>query len=164
MTSYNIYPDLPKEHLAPPQPTGPATPQSYCLKVIQSKQKGLLRLEERYGKKYFKYSRILDQLVWLNASLSGLSIAAGISSMTTLSTFIGLPISIPFGAISLAGASVSGVITALTSKYQKKLTKVTKLTDIITLAIAVFQTSVSKALNNGETSESLALFRHCTLR
>ena len=38
----------------------------------------------------------------------------------------------------------------LTSKYQKKLTKVTKLVDILTLAIAVFETSVSKALNNGE--------------
>ena len=38
----------------------------------------------------------------------------------------------------------------LTSKYQKKLTKVTKLVDILTSAIAVFETSLSKALNNGE--------------
>ena len=64
------------------------------------------------------------------------------------STFIDLPLSIPLGAVSLVGASVSGVATALTSKYQKKLTKVTKLVDIVTSAIAVFETSVSKALNN----------------
>ena len=38
----------------------------------------------------------------------------------------------------------------LTSKYQKKLTKVTKVVDILTFPIAVFETSVSKALNNGE--------------
>ena len=61
--------------------------------------------------------------------------------------------SIPFGAVSLAGTSVSGMATALTSKYQKKLTKVTKLVDIVTSAIAVFETSVFKALNNGEVDE-----------
>ena len=89
--------------------------------MIQSKQQGLLRLGERYAKKYSRYSRILDQLVWLNACSSGLSIHTGISSMATLSTFNGLPISIPLGAASLAGESVSGVVTVLTSKYQKKL-------------------------------------------
>ena len=73
-----------------------------------------------------------------------------IKSVVTLSTFIGLLVSMPLGVISLAGASISGVTAALTSKYQKKLTKVTKLANMVTLAIAVFETSVSKALNNGE--------------
>ena len=53
----------------------------------------------------------------------------------------------------MAGASVSGVTTALTSKYQKKLVKVTKLVNIVTSAIAVFETSVSKGLDNGEIDE-----------
>ena len=73
--------------------------------------------------------------------------------MATLSTFIGLPVSIPLGAVSLAGASVSGVTTVLTKKYQKKLSKVTKLTDIITPAIAVFETCLSEALRNGKIDE-----------
>ena len=73
--------------------------------------------------------------------------------MATLSTFIGLPLSIPLGAVSLAGASVSEVTTALTSKYQKKLSKVTELVDIVTSAIVVFEMSVSKALNNCEIDE-----------
>ena len=51
--------------------------------------------------------------------------------------------SIPLCAVSLAGANVGGVTTmALTKNYQKKLSKVTKLTDIVTLAIAVFEMSV----------------------
>ena len=41
MTSYKLYPDLPKE------PSAPLEPQSYRLNVIQSKQQGLLKLEER---------------------------------------------------------------------------------------------------------------------
>ena len=89
----------------------------------------------------------------LNACSSGLSIATGISSVATLSTFISLPVSNPLGAIFLAGASVSGVTTVLTKKYQKKLTKVTTLTDIITSAIAVFETFLSKALRNGKIDE-----------
>ena len=95
----------------------------------------------------------MDQLTWLNPCSSRLSIATGISSVATLSTFIDLPLSIPLGAISLAGASVSGVTTALAKKYQKKLSKVTKLTDIIMSAIAVFETCLSKALRNGKINE-----------
>ena len=110
----------------------------------------MLKLEERHKKKYKKYTAILDRLTWLNACSSGLTVATGISSVATLSTFIGLPVSIPLGVVSLAGASVSGVTTALTSKYQKKLTKVMKLTDIIMPALAIFETCLSKALRNGK--------------
>ena len=88
--------------------------------------------------------------MWLNACSSSLSIATGISSVVTFSTFIGLPVSIPFGAASLTGAIASGIISVLTKKYQKKLSKVTRLVNILTTALAVFETSVSKALKNGK--------------
>ena len=61
--------------------------------------------------------------------------------------------SIPLGAISLVGGSVSGVAMALTKKYQKKLLKVTKLTDIIISALAVFETNISKVLTDGKVDE-----------
>ena len=99
------------------------------------------------------YTKILNWLTWLNACSSRLGTASEISNVATLSTFIDLPASIPFGAISLAGASVSGVATVLTKKYQKKLKKVTKLIDIIMQATAVFETGVSKALSNGKIDE-----------
>ena len=67
--------------------------------------------------------------------------------------FIGLPVSITLCAVSLTGANVSGVATALTKKYLKKLTKVMKLVDIVTSALAAFGTSVSEALNNGKIEE-----------
>ena len=56
----------------------------------------------------------------LNACSSSLSVASGILSVATLSTFIGLPMSIPLVAISLTGVSVSGVATALTKKILKE--------------------------------------------
>ena len=44
-------------------------------------------------------------------------------------------------------------ITKLTKKYQKKLAKVKKLVDIVTSALAVFETSISKTLNDGRVDE-----------
>ena len=85
--------------------------------------------------------------------MSGISIATGISSVATFATFIGLPVSISLGAASLTGAIASGIISALTKKYQKKLKKVTKLIDIITPALVVFERVVSGALKNGIIDE-----------
>ena len=139
-------------HLEETLPSAP--PQdAYHWRLIQSKKLELLKLKEKYEKKHKKYAKILDRLVWLNASSSVITVASGISSVATLSTFIGLPVSIPLATVSLTGVGIGGITTALTKKYQRKLSKVTKLTDIVTSALAVFETSVSKALNDGRIDE-----------
>ena len=107
--------------------------------MIQAKRQGLTDKGQMFKKKYKKYNKILNRLTWLNACSSSLSIATGISSVATFATFIGLPVSIPLGAASLTGAIASGIISVLTKKYQKKLKKVTKLIDIITPALVVFE-------------------------
>ena len=100
-------------------------------------------------KQKYEYTKILGRLTWLNACSSSLSIATGISSAATFATFIGLPVSISLIVASLTGAIASGIISLLTKKYQKKLTKVTKLIDIITPALVVFERVVSSTLKNG---------------
>ena len=74
-------------------------------------------------------------------------------SVATFATFIGLPISIPLGVTSLTGAIASGIILVLTKKYQQKLKKVTKLIDIITPALVVFERVVSGSLKDGVINE-----------
>ena len=107
----------------------------------------MLGLEERYKKKHKKkYSKILD-------CSSDLHVASRLLSAATLSTFIGLPVSIPLGTVSLAGMSVSGMATMLSNKYQKKLVNVTKLVDIMASTLTVFETSISKVLNDGRVDE-----------
>ena len=92
----------------------------------------------------------LERLILINAAASGISIASGISGLATLSTMIGIPISIGLGAVSITGASLAGLTTALVKKYQKKLTKVTRLVDIARSALAVFETSISEAIADGK--------------
>ena len=69
--------------------------------------------------------------MWLNACLSGISVATGISSVATFATFVSIPVSVVLGVASMTGAIASGIISTLTKKYQKKLKKVTRLIDII---------------------------------
>ena len=102
-----------------------------------------------FKQKYKKYNKILNRRTWLNACSSGISVATGLYSVATFAAFIGLPVSIPLGAASLTGAIASGIISALTKTYQQKLKKVTKLIDIITPALDVFERVVSGALKDG---------------
>ena len=155
MVSYNTHPPLPSALLEGPGPRlAEAPPQvAYHLSVVQAKRQGLIAKEKMFKKKYKKYNKILNQLTWLNACLSGISIATGISSVAAFATFIGLPVSIPLGAASLTGAIASGIISALTKKYQQKLKKVTCLIDIVTPALVVFERVVSGALKNGVINE-----------
>ena len=64
MTDYKLYPNLP---LAPPE-----TPRvAYHLSIIQAKRQGLINKEKMCKQKYEKYTKILNQLTWLNACSSG---------------------------------------------------------------------------------------------
>ena len=77
----------------------------------------------------------------------------GISSVATFVTFIRIPVSAALGVASMTGAIASGIISVLTKKYQKKLKKVTKLIDIVTPALVVFESVISGALKDGIIDE-----------
>ena len=57
------------------------------------------------------------------------------------------------GAASMTGVIASGTISVPAKKYQKKLKKVTKLIDIVTPALAVFERVISGALKDGIIDE-----------
>ena len=144
---YKLYPPIPS---APPD----APPQvGYHLNVVQAKRRGLIAKEKMFKKKYKKYTKILNRLTWLNACSSGISIATGISSVATFATFIGIPVSTALGTASMTGAIAGGIISVLTKKYQQKLKKVTRLIDIITPALVVFERVVSGALKDSVIDE-----------
>ena len=116
MTDYKLYPNLPS---APPE-----NPQvAYHLSVIQARIQGLKNKEQMFKQKYEKYNKILNRLTWLNACSSGISVATGISSVTTFATFVGLPVSMALGAASMTGAIASGIISTLNKSIKRNLRK-----------------------------------------
>ena len=154
MTDYKLYPNFPS---APPEALGPRSAENpqvaYHLSIIQAKQKRLKNKEQMFKQKYEKYNKILNRLMWLNACSSGISVATGISIVATFATFVGLPVSVALGAASMTGVIASGIISVLAKKYQKKLKKVTKLIDVVTPALVVFERVISGALKNGVIDE-----------
>ena len=147
MMSYNTYPIL----LSAPPDVPPQV--AYHLNVVQAKRRGLIAKEQMFKKKYEKYIKILNRLTWLNACSSRISIATGISSVATFVTLIGILVSAALGAATMTGVIASGIISVLTKKYQQKLKKVTRLIDIITPALAVFERVVSGSLKDGQIDE-----------
>ena len=147
--SYNTYPILPP--LSAPSPEVPQV--MYHLNMVQAERPVLIAKEKMFKNKYEKYTKILNQLTWLNACSSSLSVATGISSIATFATFIRIPVSAVLGAASMTGVIAGGIILVLTKKYQKKLKKVKKLTDVIMPALVVFERVVSGALKNGVINE-----------
>ena len=121
--------------------------------MVQANRRGLKAREVMFKKKYEKYTKILNRLTWLNACLSGVSIANGISSVATFAIFIEILVSAALGATSVTGAIASGIISVLTKKYQQKLKKVMRFTDIITRALVVFDWVVSGSLKDGIIDE-----------
>ena len=53
----------------------------------------------------------------------------------------------------MTGAIASGIISVPAKRYQKKLKEVTKLIDIVTPALVVFERVISGALKNGVIDE-----------
>ena len=147
MTDYKLYPPIPSAPLEAPPQVG------YHLNVVQAKRRGLKAKEATFKKKYEKYTKILNRLMWLNGCSSGISIATGISSVATFATFIWIPVSAALDAASMTGVIASGIISVLTKKHQQKLKKVMRLIDIVTPALAVFERVVSGALKNGVINE-----------
>ena len=101
----------------------------------------MIAKEKIFKKKYKKYTKILNRLTWFNACLSGISVATGISSVATFATFIGIPVSTALGAASMTGAIASGIISALTKRYQQ------------TPELVIFERVVSGTLKNGVVDE-----------
>ena len=101
MTDYKLHPPI----LSAPPDLPPQV--GYHLNVVQAKRRGLMAKEKMFKKKYKKYNRISNRLTWLNACLSGISIATGISSVVTFATFIRIPVSAALGAASMTGVIAS---------------------------------------------------------
>ena len=95
MTNYNTYPNLqPWDHAAEGPSAPSVAPQVPChLSVIKAKRRGLINKEQMFKmfkmfkKKYEKYNKILNQFRWISACSSEISMATGISSVATFTTF-----------------------------------------------------------------------------
>ena len=142
MDEMKIYPTLPSA------PDGARYQEQYHINTVQSEQKELIALKNRYKEKQKKYRKLLDRLMLAIAGSSFFGIGAGIGGAVTGVTIVGIPLSVGLGSVTLVSAVVNGVVSVFIKKYQKKLWKVEEIQDLITQGTAVFETKTSQSLNN----------------
>ena len=138
----SIYPKLPTA------PEDLSEQDKFNANIINSQFEELVNLRAKFNAKHEKYKKVLERLMLLNAGSSALTIGSGVSSIATGATIVGIPISAGLGGVALFCSGCTALTTALIKKYQKKIDKVIELHDIVTAAISVFETSISRSLED----------------
>ena len=144
------------ENIYPQMLTAPSMSQeSFNIEMVRKYYQDIVNLKEKYTEKQRKYRNAYNRL--LNASTGASSVAllvSGLSTIGTLVTVVGLPISASLGVVSTVSTCV-GVCLLLTSKkYKKKLLKCYELSDKITSSLANFEVLISLSLDDGTVIDS----------
>lgn len=142
--SFNIYPKL-----LPTAPPDLTEQEKFNAGIINTEFEELVKMKNKFIEKIEKYKKNLERLVLINTGASALSVGSGVSAIATGATFVGIPVAAGLGAVALASSVTSGFTGASVKKYQRKINSVNALLDIVTSTIAVFENSVSQALNDG---------------
>ena len=100
-------------------PKLPAAPEysdeqnNFNASTINSELDELVRLKDKFEKKYKKFQKTLDRLTLLNAGSTALTVSSGIISVVAGTTLIGIPISAGLGGVALGASFCAGFISAL---------------------------------------------------
>lgn len=143
MSNQKIYPILPTA------PSGATYQEKYHLNTVRESFKEIEELKKKYARKIEKTQKVLDRLITANASTNGLSVAFGVGGLVTSLSVLGIPVSIGLGSVAVASAISGAITTIFVKKYQQKLSRNEKLYDVVTSAWAVFETNISRSLQNG---------------
>ena len=137
----------------PKIPSAPSAGE-YNVGLVNVKLQELVKLKEKYDKKYKKYNKIVNRLMLLNAGSTTITVGSGIGTIATLITVIGIPVSAGLCGLSLFGTVLNGFFMVITKKYQRKVKKAARLHDVVLPALTVFENKVSKALIDGTIDQN----------
>ena len=151
----NLYPHL---------PTAPTMSQeSFNIEMVRKYYQDIVNLKEKYNKKQRKYKNAYNKLLHASTGASSFALMSGISTIGTLATVVGLPISASLAIVSTVSTCV-GVCLLLTSrKYKKKLLKCYELSDKLTSLLANFEVLISLSIDDGTVIDAKEFHKLQTL-
>ena len=121
------------ENLYPKLPTAPSMSQeSFNIEMVRKYYQDISNLKEKYNEKHRKYENAYNRLLHASTGASTIALVSGVSTIGTLVTTVGLPISASLGVVSTFQVALLAASLLLTSKkYKKKLLKCYELLDKI---------------------------------
>ena len=144
-----IYPRLPIIRESPSAPDIELTEMrnegahSYRLKVITDVQKEEITRREKFSKKYFRISRVINSV---DSVLISISLGAGITGAVLLSTVVAAPVVLGLEISAGAIVLISLIGNVVSKKTAIKAEKHLKIKMLASAKLDTIKTDVSKAL------------------
>ena len=157
---YNIMP----ESLYPQLPTAPPISQeSFNIEMVRKYYQDIANLKEKYTEKQWKYKNAYNRLLHASTGASSVALVSGVSTIGTLVTIVGLPISASLGVVSTISTCVGACLLLTSKKYKKKLLKCYELLDKMTTSLATYETLISLSIDDGSVIDAKEFHKLQTL-
>ena len=153
------------ENLYPHLPTAPPISQeSFNIEMIRKFYQDIANIKEKYAEKQRRYKNAYNRLLDASTGASSVALVSGVSTIGTLVTIVGFPISASLAIVSTVGSTRVGACLLLTSKkYKKKLLKCYELLDKITTSLATFETLISLSIDDDSVIDAKEFHKLQTL-
>ena len=151
----NLYPQLPTA-LSMSQ-------ESFNIEMVRKYYQDIANLKERYNEKQQKYKNVYNRLLHVSTGAGSVGVISGVSTIGTVFTIVGLPISTSLGIASTLSTCVGACLLLTPKKYKKKLLKCYELLDKITSSLASFEVLISLSIDNGTVIDAKEFHKLQTL-
>ena len=145
----NLYLQLPT---APPM-----NQESFNIEAVRRYYQDIANLKERYTEKQRKYKNAYNRLLHASTGASSVALVSGVSTIGTLVTIVGFPISASLAIVSTVSTCVGACLLLASKKYKKKLL------DKITASLATFETLISLSIDDDSVIDAKEFLKLQTL-
>ena len=112
------------ENLYPQLPTAPPISQeSLNIEMVRKYYQDIANIKEKHTEKQRKYKNAYNRLLHASTSASSVALVSGASTIGTLVTIVGFPISASLAIVSTVSTCVGACLLLTSKKYKKKLLK-----------------------------------------
>ena len=152
------------ENLYPQLPTAPLISQeSFNIEMVRKYCQDIANLKEQYTGKQREYKNAYNRLLHASVGASSVALVSGVSTIRTLVTIVGFPISASLATVSTVSTCVGACLLLTSKKYKKKLLKCYELLDKITTSLATFETLISLSKNDDSVIDAKKFHKLQTL-
>ena len=137
--------------------------ESFNIEMARKYYQDIVNLKEKYNEKQRKYKNAYNKLPHASTGASSVALVSGVSTIGTLFTVVGLPISASLAIVSTVSTCVCVCLLLASKKYKKKLLKFYELLDKITTSLATFETLISLSLDDGTVIDAKEFHKLQTL-
>ena len=119
----NLYPQL----LTAP----PISQESFSIEMVGKYYQDIANVKEKYAEKQRRYKNAYNRLLHASTGASSVALVSDVSTIRTLVTIVGFPISASLAIVSTVSTCVGACLLLTSEKYKKKLLKCYELLDKI---------------------------------